>query len=79
MDGDELPTGEIADLPRQRERVAASLEPVDSDDDGAEHGCDLGLGVHDPRLGTSRSNAIRGDRALALWKSRTILRLAPGA
>ena len=72
VDGDEIPTGEIADTPSQRERVAASLEPVDADDDGGEHGCDLGSGIHDRSLGASRPAAIRVERAFVLRKSRNL-------
>ena len=70
VDGDELSTGEVADALRQRERVAPSGEPVDSNDDGGEHVADLGLGVHASSLGVVRPPAIRVDRAFGLWNSR---------
>ena len=68
VDGDELSTGEVADALRQGERVAASLEPVDSDDDGGEHVCDLGLGEHAPSLGIARPAAIRVGCAFGVRK-----------
>jgi hypothetical protein len=37
VDGDERSTGEVTHALCEGERVTASLEPVDSDDDGGEH------------------------------------------
>ena len=61
VDGDERSTGEVTHALCKSERVAASLEPVHSDDDGGEHVCDLGLGEHAPSLGIARPAAIRVD------------------
>ena len=63
MHGDNLRAGDIAEAACQRERVATSLQTIDSDDDRSEHDLRPPPRSTPPSLGRSRRGAIRVDRA----------------